>query len=217
MNFKSSSFYFLLTSLVIPVLLIAGYIIYKDNFQKLPVLGPVKTVKGKSEIITTPEWTFTDQNNEQFSSSQVKDDIQVLNFFFTSCPSICPTMNKNVQKVQQVFIDNENLQFVSITVDPDRDTPEKLKDYEEVYSLNHKQWHFLTGDKNKIYLMARKGYNLMASDADGDAADFIHSQQVLLIDPNQKIRGIYDGTEEKDMGDLVKDINKLQKELKRKG
>lgn len=213
---RSSSFYFLMTALVLPVTLMAGYLVYQNHFQSLPVLGPYTSERGNEQLTTTPEWTFTDQNNEELSSQQLDDKIQVLNFFFTSCPTVCPAMNRNVQKVQQVHINNKNLRFVSISVDPERDVPKRLKEYEDNFSLNKQQWHFLTGKKDSIYLMARKGYNLSATDADGGSQNILHSQQVLLIDQNQQIRGIYDGTESKEMADLAKDITKLGKELKRK-
>lgn len=212
---KKSTTYFLATSLMLPLLLVGGYLGFQSLFGKLPVIGPYVKVKGKYELVRTPEWEFTNQNNEPFSTQQIDDKIVVLNFFFTSCPKICPAMNINVQKVQQVFIDNENVQFVSITVDPERDTPEKLKAYEEIYSLNKGQWNFLTGSENEIYILARKGYNLSATDASGeDENDIIHSQTVLLIDPNQQIRGRYSGTDAESMGDLVSDISKLRKEFK---
>ncbi len=211
--FKSSAAYFLFTGMVIPAILVLGYVFYQKHFQKLPVRGPYKVVKGQEQLIQTPDWTFTDQNNHLYSSDSLKNRIQVLNFFFTSCPTVCPKMNKNVQKVQQVFIDDPRIQFVSISVDPERDQPDKLKAYEEKFSLNPEQWHFLTGDKDSIYLLARKGYNLSATDADGSSQNIIHSQQVLLIDPNQQIRGIYNGTVDDQMANLVQDISKLKNEL----
>lgn len=212
---KKSTTYFLATSLMLPLILVGGYLGFQSLFGKLPVIGPYVKVKGKYELVKTPEWAFTNQDNELFSSSQLEGKIVVLNFFFTSCPQICPAMNRNVQKVQQVFIQNEDVQFVSITVDPERDTPEKLKAYEEIYSLNKGQWNFLTGNENDIYILARKGYNLSATDASGDGEnDVIHSQTVLLIDPNQQIRGRYSGTDVESMGDIVADISKLRKEFK---
>ena len=212
---KSSTTYFLLTALVLPFLGLGLFLLVQRNYQSLPVLGPYEKIKGKEKLIQTPAWTLTNQNGKQFSSSQLTGNIQVLNFFFTSCPTICPAMNRNVQKVQQNFIADERVQFVSISVDPERDDPERLKEYEENYSLNKAQWHFLTGEKKKIYLLARKGYNLSATDADGESADIIHSQKVLLIDTDQQIRGIYDGTEAKDMATLIRDINRLLKESKK--
>ena len=209
------SVYFLLTSLVLPIIVIASYLLFQNHFQKLPVLGPYTSERGNEQLTVTPSWDLIDQNNLLFSSKQLENDIQVLNFFFTSCPTVCPAMNRNVQKVQQVYINTPKVQFVSISVDPERDTPKELKKYEESFSLNKNQWHFLTGNKDSIYLMARKGYNLSATDADGGSQNILQSQHVLLIDHQQHIRGIYDGTEPKEIANLVKDITKLQKEINR--
>ncbi len=193
--------------------MVMAYVVYQNTAKPLPILGPYEVVKGKEEIIQTPDWEFTDQNNELFQANQLDEDIQIFNFFFTSCPTVCPTMNKNVQQVQQVFINDDQIQFVSISVDPEHDQPKQLKAYEEKYSLNPDQWHFLTGDKNEIYLLAKKGYNLSATDSDGGSTNILHSQQVLLIDPNRHIRGIYNGTERDEMARLIQDISKLKKEL----
>ena len=201
--------------LFIPALFFGGYKIYSNTLADLPVLGPYKLLsKGKKELSRVPHYAFTDQNNQHFANKNVEDKIVLYSFFFASCPQICPSMNRNIQAVQQVFIDDESVTMVSFSIDPERDTPERLSEYSDLFSLKRSQWHFLTGEKNEIFLLASKGFNVTATDGDGGLNDMIHSQTIMLVDPNHQIRGIYEGTESKEVPDLVRDIKRLKKEFK---
>ncbi len=200
--------------LFVPIVVFGAYKIYNGNLGSLPVLGPHKLLpKGKSELVKVPDYRFTDQNAKTFTEKQVAGKIVLYSFFFASCPEICPSMNRNLQSVQQVYIKDDNVAFVSFSIDPERDTPEKLAEYSAVYSLNQNQWHFLTGDKKKTYLLASQGFNVTATDGDGGPQDMIHSQTIMMVDPNKQIRGLYEGTEAGDMPRLIKDIKRLKKEF----
>lgn len=169
----------------------------------LPVYGP------EDHII--PDFEFENQNEELIKSRNLKGKIWIVNYFFTACPSICPTMTQNIQGIHDLVRNDDEITFLSFTVDPKRDTPKTLKEYADLYNVNHNQWNFLTGDKTSLYRLARTGFLLSASDgATSDDSGFIHSENVILVDQNQKIRGIYVGTDEKSMKKCLGDLKKLK-------
>jgi len=205
----------LITSILIAVPLIAFSIVhwYQRSYDQLPVLGKT-TINSKGEIIQHQISSFTmrDQDNQVYSSDALKNKIVLVNFFFTACSSVCPKMMKHVKKIQDAFADDTSLAIISFTVDPKRDDPQRLNMYSSRYKINKKQWNLLTGDKREIYKLARNSFYLTATDGDGGDNDFIHSDQVILVDKHQHIRGYYDGTDDKAMNDLQNDIKKLEYE-----
>jgi protein SCO1 len=158
-----------------------------------------------------PEFEFLDQNGQAFGSKDLKDKIYVANFFFTSCPSICPAMQTLMKKVQDTddFKKLNDFKLVSFTVDPDNDTSEKLKEFAERVGADEGRWYFLTGDRQKIYDLAYEGF--MANTMEDETADggFLHSDMILLIDRDKHVRGIYEGTSLKDVKRLIDEIKVL--------
>lgn len=174
-----------------------------DEQMPLPIYGQ------ENHII--PDFEFENQEEKIINSKELQGKIWIVNYFFTACPSICPTMTKNLQNIHDLVRNDHEIAFLSFTVDPKRDTPKKLKEYANRYNANHNQWHFLTGDKTMLYRLARKGFLLSASDgATSDDSGFIHSENVMLIDQEQNIRGIYVGTDEKSMQQCLDDLKKLK-------
>ena len=158
------------------------------------------------------DFVFTDNNGNSFGSKDLKGKIHVANFIFTSCTHICPKMTTNMVEVEKKFQNNPGVSLVSFTVTPWLDSPEVLNRYKKEFTLNSKNWHFLTGDKNKIYSLARKSY--FAEEEIGftkDSTDFLHTEHFLLVDENLRIRGIYNGTLGLEMEQLIKDIYLLKK------
>jgi protein SCO1/2 len=147
-----------------------------------------------------------------FSSEVLKNKVVVTNFFFTSCPSVCPRMMRNLQSVHELYRDDKEVALVSITVDPKRDTPERLRKYAQALHAETERWRFLTGEKKQIYPLARHGYFISAADGGSSEHDFIHSENLVLIDRVGRIRGYYNGLDEKAVDQLVNDILKLKKE-----
>ena len=159
------------------------------------------------------DFTFTNQMGQQVSLKDLPGKVILVNFFFTSCPSICPKMMANLEKVQQAYVKNDTLlQLVSLTVDPERDSAARLKEFAQRFSINEGNWKLLTGSKKEIYCLARKSFQVIATDGDGGPDDFIHSDQLILMDTQKRIRGYYNGTEEKEITQLIKDIKKLEHE-----
>lgn len=155
---------------------------------------------------------LVNQDGEEIDNSFLKDKIYVADFFFTTCPTICPVMSNELERVQESFEDDLNVQIVSHTVQPEYDSPQVLKEYANLHMANPKQWTFLTGDKAEIYSLARKSYFAVTTEGDGGINDFIHTENFILVDKQKRIRGFYDGTSEDDVDRLIKDIKILKNE-----
>lgn len=176
--------------------------LYQGHFQQLPVLGP------KDHVIA--DFAFQNQAGNTISLQDWNGKIVVANYFFTHCPSICPKMIYQLKRVQ-AYTDIDNLELASFSVDPERDSVKRLREY----AIKHgvlKNWNLLTGNKKSLYRLARNSFLITATDGDGGPDDFIHSDNLVLLDPDKRIRGFYNGTEETEVNRLIKDIKKLAKE-----
>jgi protein SCO1/2 len=158
------------------------------------------------------DYVLTNQQGRQTSTQEWKDKIVVANFFFTHCPVICPKMTKNLKKVQNAYGGNSNLLLISFSVDPERDSVKRLQEFAHHFGIDESNWQLLTGSKKEIYRLARKSFQVVATDGDGGTDDFIHSSKLILIDRQKRIRGYYDGTDENETEQLIKDIKKLENE-----
>jgi len=211
--FKKSIWFLTALMIAIPVFLYAAINWYQLQFEKLPIYG--KEELNKNNVLTQHQiesFEFRNQDGMLFSSDSLKNKIIIANFFFTSCGNICPNMMQHMKKVQDDFLNDRNLAFISFTVDPVRDDAARLKWYSEKYNINKGNWDLLTGDKKEIYKLARKSFYLSADDGDGGENDFIHSDQLVLIDKNRHIRGYYKGTDDSSIKQLKQDIKKLEYE-----
>ncbi len=217
---KKLSILFLI--IVIPVIIIVSYYKFAKNYYtKLPIYGPKEAIQlavnGKPIIDTlyhtTGNFSFTDQTGSPYGTEELSDKIYVVNFFFTECKSICINMTKELGRVQQTFINNPLVQLVSLTVDPETDTPEKLKEYAEINHILPNRWKLLTGPKDSIYSVSEKSYFITANDQGGPEHKFIHTDQCLLIDNKQRIRGIYNATDSKEINRLMEDMRTLIVEI----
>src|SRR5690606_25375558 len=135
-----------------------------------------------------PEFKLTDQHGKPFGSDLLKGQVYVLEFFFTSCPTICPKMNQNMRIIEQKFFGNPNFAIVSITIDPANDTPAVLKAHAQELGVKSGNWHFLTGDKTYIYDVANNGFNVYAGENSQTEGNFEHSGFFALIDKKGDIR-----------------------------
>lgn len=158
-------------------------------------------------------FSFLDQNGENITQKNIENRIHIANFIFTSCGSICPVMTKHMKLVDSAFNNDIDLVILSYSVTPWIDDVERLKKYTLRNNIKNNNWHFLTGSKAKIYDLARKSY--FAEEDLGftkDSTDFLHTEHVLLIDKNKRIRGIYNGTLKLESEQLIKDIKSLKEE-----
>ncbi|HJT74417.1 MAG TPA: SCO family protein [Chitinophaga sp.] len=162
---------------------------------------------------TVEDIKLTNQLGQQVSLSDLPDKVLLINFFFTSCPSICPRMMGNLEKVQQAYIKNDTLlQLLSITVDPERDSAETLRMYGVKHNINPDNWWLLTGSKKEIYEFARKQVFVSVTQGDGGPDDFIHTEKLILVDKEHHIRGYYDGLDSNAVRRCANDIAVLHLE-----
>ncbi len=183
-----------------------------NNFNKLPYYGPKKAVEGSSgDTIyhTIPDFEFTNHLGQTIRKSDYDGKIYVADFFFATCPTICPQMAVHMLELQKHFYDRSDFKLLSHTINPEHDTVEVLKAYSErVHSIDS-IWTFVTGNKKDIYNVASKGYFANAmKDLDADGG-FLHSTNFFLIDRKGRIRGIFDGTSTTDVNNCMDAIEIL--------
>lgn len=200
---------FLSISFLLPAIVYGTFYWYSNRVADLPIYGENYQVETRPPYFTVPPFSFFDQDSVLTDEGFVKDKVWVVHYFYTSCPVICPKMMKGMQEVQKAFEGNDAVRLVSLTVDPEHDHPAVLKRYAQTRKVGGKRWALLTGDKKELYRYARKGLFIVATDGDGGADDFIHSEKLVLVDVDGHIRGYYDGTEAVDINLLINDIRRL--------
>lgn len=188
--------------------------------DKLPILGErdtvTRVVDGKEVVDTLyqtiPDFKFVNQEGDTVTAANFKNKIYVADFFFTTCPTICPVMKKQMKKVYEKFQGQNDIAILSHTIDPDHDTPAVLKEYAKDLGVKGIQWQFVTGKREAIYEIGEKHY-LVVAGADSTApGGYIHSGAFVLIDKEKHIRGMYNGTDDEATTRLIKDIERLQAE-----
>ena len=188
----------------------------KQSFKKynLPIFGNKEfepSIDRDTLYHVIPTWSFLNQNGNSKSSKDFKNKVRLVDFFFTSCPTICPKMTVNMKKIQQLINTDclNNIELLSFTVDPSRDSVEKLKEYCTTYNVDSKNWNMLTGDQNSIYELGVNGF-LVPNQEDALApGGFLHSEKMILIDKKNRIRGYYDGTDSLNIPIIVQHIKSL--------
>jgi protein SCO1 len=188
------------------VLILGGAVYFtrvaSDNMNQLPVLGEPGHVAGA--------FNFINQDGIRVTDKTIENKVSVVEYFFTSCPSICPTMNKNLKVVYNHFKGDTSFVILSHTVDPERDSFSVLKKYAGKYEAAAPGWQFLTGDKNELYTAASRDYLLAVEDSAN--SNFIHTQYVALLDKKRRVRGVYDLSTSENIGKLDNDITALLKD-----
>ena len=206
---------------------IAVSMISKAQARKmLPVLNPCNVFSGLvDEAIQhkcighkISNFELTNQLGETVSGEILKNKIVVADFFFVSCPSICPKMTSQLKRVHDYYLDNDKIILLSHTVWPEVDSVPVLLEYAQNYGADPEKWQFLTGEKEELYRMARTSYLVVPQKNDpdffhGSEADFIHTENVVLIDQKKQIRGFYSGTNSEEIDVLIKDIQLLLEEV----
>lgn len=217
----------LLLLLIVAISVTVVYLITPTQEKKpLPIINPidVDTNMVDPELLrlgyghTIGEFSFLDQNGHVITRNDVEGKVFVAAYFFTTCQSICPIMNREMNRVHKAFKNTDNVAILSFTVDPQTDTVAQMKRYASHLHADSRQWHFLTGEKDKLYSLARKSFFVLkpAETANqGDAgSDFIHTNNFVLVDQHLRIRGYYDGTSQKEVNQLIRDLRRLLDEEK---
>lgn len=221
---KTSSLAFLL-ALVMPIL---GYWFVKYYSKDAVTMPPkyffdsVGTTVQRGKTIPDTLWhsvsniNFTNQLGQKVSLNDLKGKIIVMDFFFTSCPSICPGLARNMKRLQNSFTKNDSIvQFISVSVDPETDSVPKLRAFADKFNANHDTWWFVTGNKKEIYNFALNEMKANIADPGVDTA-FIHTESFFLLDTNRVVRGFYNGFDTLRLAQLAKDIPTVMLERNRK-
>lgn len=203
--------------LLLPSLLYLFLIQGKHNFVHLPFVT-YQDELGETHVRQSPNFRLINQNGDTLTRSDMLGKVHVVDFFFTSCPSICPIMTANMTKLQERFAHYDDFNLLSLTVDPVRDTPEVLKEYAVSRKVDTANWHFLTGEKDSIYKAA---YGFLSSAMEDESAPggFLHTEYFVLVDKEGRMRSreddngniiaVYDGTSAAHINDLIDDIKVL--------
>ena len=184
--------------------------IYQPNMVKFQLVD--STIQHIKRFHKIDDFSLINQNNEVVSNETYDGKIYVADFFFTTCPGICPIMKENMITLQNEFINDDNILLLSHTVTPEIDSVSVLKKYSQEKGVLDTKWNMVTGDKKQIYNLARKSY-LVAEDIESPRQyDMIHTENFVLVDSKRRIRGFYDGTDSDVMDNLISDIKILKKE-----
>jgi protein SCO1/2 len=198
-----------------------AYFMMQPDQKPLPVINPVDL----DDEMVDPEmlrigyghrvgnFSFLNQEAETITQEEVEGKVYVAEYFFTTCGTICPRMNKQMRRIQFEFAANDDVRLMSFTVDPDVDTVAQMKRYADDHGAKIGQWHFLTGSKEDLYALARKSFFVLkpaeAQNLGDVGSDFIHTNNFVLVDQKGRIRGYYDGTSKTEVDELMLDIQRL--------
>ena len=214
----------LILAAVLFTAILVGYLITPKVKKTLPIINPIDL---KAEMVdpellrvgnghAIAEFSFQNQLGKITTDKDVSGKVFVVEYFFTTCGTICPKMNIQMQRVQKAYLGNENFKILSFTVNPEVDSIAQMKRYADNHGAKSNQWFFLTGDKNKLYEMARKSFFVLkpqeAQNLGGVESDFIHTNNFVLIDRKMRIRGYYDGTVPHAVDQLIDDVQLLLEE-----
>ncbi len=168
------------------------------------------TLQHVKKYHTIADFSLTNQNGKIITQKDYTDKIYIADFFFTTCPTICPIMTKNMAVIQAQIIDDDDVLLLSHSVTPVIDSVAQLKKYALEKGVNDAKWNLVTGDKKQIYQLARKSYLAVKNDGDGGPFDMIHTENFILVDKERRIRGFYDGTKTEDIEKLMDDLDILK-------
>lgn len=190
--------------------------------KTLPIYNPSdvnpelvdSTVQHVSKYHTIADFKFTNQNGETVTQKNYEGKIYVADFFFTTCPTICPIMQDNMVVLQKEFKDNPNVMLLSHTVMPHIDSVPVLKKYAIEKGVIDSKWNLVTGDKKDIFYIARKSYLAVKTETEGELYDMVHTENFILVDEQKRVRGFYDGTNKEEIKRLSEDIRFLLDENK---
>lgn len=188
--------------------------------KRLPVYNPAdvnpRLVDDEVRHVRTnhkvANFSLINQNGETITQQDYENKIYVADFFFTRCQTICPIMTHNMTKIQDEFANDLDVKLLSLSVTPVMDSISVLRAYADSKGVDDAKWNITTGDKKHIYELARKSYFAVLDEGDGGVQDFIHTENFVLVDKKNQIRGYYDGTDIEDINRLIEDIKLLKQE-----
>lgn len=212
---KSRYTYILMALFAIGICVLIYATAYEE--ENLPVYNPTDfnpelvdaSIRNTEINHTVSDFELFNQNGKTITQKDYENKIYVTDFFFSRCPSICPIMSNNMEKLQDIFFEEDDVMFLSLSVTPILDSVPILKEYAQKHGAIDSKWNITTGDKKHIYNLARKSFFAVVSEGDGGLQDFIHTPNFILIDKTRRIRGVYDGTKDQDIQRIKEDIHFL--------
>jgi len=168
------------------------------------------TLQHVKKYHTVADFSLTNQNGKTITQKDYEGKIYIADFFFTTCPTICPIMTKNMAGIQELIKEDDDVLLLSHSVTPVIDSVAQLKKYAMEKGVDDTKWNLVTGDKKQIYELARKSYLAVKTDGDGGPFDIIHTENFILVDKERRIRGFYDGTKTEDIDRLMDDLRILK-------
>ena len=215
--FSRFKFFFAVLGVLSVIIVILFYNALKPE-ERLPIYQPnmvsATLVDSSMQYVrkyhSIADFKLVNQNGDTITQNTYANKIYVADFFFTTCPSICPVMTANLAEVQDEFKDDNEVLLLSHSVTPEIDSVAQLKKYAIEKGVIDQKWNLVTGDKKQIYELARKSYMAVMDDGDGGAYDMIHTENFMLIDKERRIRGYYDGTNKEEVEKLIRDIEILK-------
>ncbi|WP_396590991.1 SCO family protein [Allomuricauda sp. R78024] len=217
-SFFSKYKFFGVTLLALSTVII--YLFYNALQPKkiLPIFQPSmvsqelvdSTLHYKKKYHTIADFELINQNGQKITQKDYTNKIYVADFFFTTCPTICPIMTKNMAEIQGSILDDQDVLLLSHSVTPVIDSVPQLKKYALEKGVMDSKWNLVTGDKKQIYELARKSYLAVKNDGDGGPYDMIHTENFILVDKERRIRGFYDGTNKEEIQKLLEDLEILK-------
>ena len=217
--YRRYDFLIVLFFIVFGAIAVSGFVWVLTPKQILPVYQPAmidpklvdESIQFVKKYHTIAPFTMINQNGQTITEKDYENKIYVADFFFTTCPSICPIMTKNMFSLQEKLKNKyPEVKLLSYSVTPKIDTIEQLKRYAVENKVDDKIWNLVTGDKKEIYTLARKSYLVVQNDGNGGPHDMIHTENFVLIDKENRIRGYYDGTDINEMDRLITEIGMLK-------
>jgi len=225
LKFFKKSVPLLIIMAVFSVFMVTVIYSYLNPKERLPIYNPAdvnprlvdKSILHIRRGHTIADFSLINQNGDTVTQKDYEDKIYVADFFFTRCQTICPIMTNNMAKVQQAFLNDDDVMILSHSVTPVMDSVPVLREYANHKGVIDKKWNVTTGDKKHIYELARKSYFAVIDEGgDGGEQDFIHTENFILVDKKRRIRGFYDGTSKEEVDKLIADIRILKKEYQKK-
>lgn len=185
--------------------------------KKLPIMGKRQVVEKEVNGILTKDtlyhtiapFRFINQDSQWVDQRHFEGKVYIADFFFTTCPTICPIMKGQMMRVYQAWLNHPEVAFISHTIDPERDSVPVLKKYAQTLGADGKQWHLVTGERSAIYETGLQQYLITVKEDRNEIGDILHSSAFILVDQQRRIRGVYDGTSKEKVDQLIADIGLL--------
>lgn len=220
--FRKYRFFFAFMMVLSAVIVYLFYNALKPE-EVLPVYQPSMVnaelvdvdLQYKRKYHTIAPFSLVNQNGDTITERDYENKIYIADFFFTTCPTICPVMTGNMAAIQKEILDDEEVMLLSHTVTPEIDSVPQLKAYAQKKGVVDRKWNLVTGDKKQIYALARKSYLAAKTAGDGGPFDMIHTENFVLVDKEKRIRGFYDGTKTEEIGKLLEDLKILKAEYRK--